>query len=132
MEDEFTDLHFETFDKESEIFGCNRCRLMMSIIDDRLSSFFSELTNKLKQVEVRQEGLVVLASTVEEMYEFLKAALDRRETTDLKEEGAGGKNRREETLSSPPKAAMGQQMVDSSAACTLQRINNPPLQLLAQ
>ncbi len=48
MTDEFTDLHFETYD---EIFGCNRCSLMMSIIEDRLSSFFSELTNKIKQVK---------------------------------------------------------------------------------
>ncbi len=84
MADDFTDLHFETYDEESEIFGCNRCSLMMSIIDDRLSSFFSELTNKIKQVEVRLEGLDVLASNVEEMKEFLKAALDRLETTDLK------------------------------------------------
>ncbi len=60
MADEFTDLHFETYDKESENFGCNRCSLMMSIIDDRLSSFFSELTNKIKQVEMRLEGLDVL------------------------------------------------------------------------
>ncbi len=80
MADEFTDIHFETYDEESEIFGCNRCSLMMSIIDDRLSSFFSELTNKIKQVEVRLEGLDVLASNVEEMKEFLKAALDRLET----------------------------------------------------
>ncbi len=61
MADEFTDLHFETYDKESEIFGCS---LMMSIIDDRLSSFLSELTNKIKQVEMRLEGLDVLASNV--------------------------------------------------------------------
>ncbi len=70
MADEFTDLHFENYDEESEIFGCNRCSLMMSIIDDRLSSFFSELTNKIKQVEVRLEGLDVLASNVEEMKKF--------------------------------------------------------------
>ncbi len=91
MADEFTDLHFETYDKESEIFDCNRCSLMMSIIDDRLSSFFNELTNKIKQVEVRLEGLDVLASNVEEMKKVLKTALDRLENTDLKEEGAGGK-----------------------------------------
>ncbi len=35
--------------------------------------------------------LDVLASNVEEMKEFLKTALDRLETTDLKEEGAGVK-----------------------------------------
>ncbi len=64
---------------------------MMSIIDDRLSSLFSELTNKIKQIEVRLEGLDFLASNVEEMNEFLKAALDRLEATDLKEEVAGGK-----------------------------------------
>ncbi len=66
---------------------------MMSIIDDRLSSFFSELTNKIIQVEVRLEGLDVLASNVEEMKKFLTIALDRLETTDLKKEGAGGKKR---------------------------------------
>ncbi len=65
MADQFTDLHFENYDEESEIFGCNRCSLIMSIIDDRLSSFFSEFTNKIKQVEVRLEGLDVLASNVE-------------------------------------------------------------------
>ncbi len=91
MADEFTDLHFETYDEASEIFGSNRCSLMMSIIDDRLSSFFSELTNKIKQVEVRLEGLDVLSSNVEEMKEFLKAAVDSLETTDLKEEGTGRK-----------------------------------------
>ncbi len=64
---------------------------MMFIIDDRLSSFFNELTNKIKQVEVRLEGLDVLASNVEEIKKVLKTALDRLETTDLKEEGAGGK-----------------------------------------
>ncbi len=56
MADEFTDLHFETYDEASEIFGSNRCSLMMSIIDDRLSSFLSELTNKIKQVEVSLDG----------------------------------------------------------------------------
>ncbi len=66
-------------------------RLMMSIIDDRLRSIFSELTNKMKQVEVRLEGLDVLASNYEEMKEFLNATLDRLETTGLKEEAAGGK-----------------------------------------
>ncbi len=86
--------HFENYDEESEVFGCNRCSLMMSIIDDRLSSFFSELTNKIKQVEVRLEGLDVLASNVEEMKKVLKTALDRLETTDLKEVGAGGKKRK--------------------------------------
>ncbi len=64
---------------------------MMSIIDDTLSSFFSGLTNKIKQVEVRLEGLDVPTSNVEEMKEFLKAVVDRLETTDLKEEGAGRK-----------------------------------------
>ncbi len=88
MADEFTDLHFETYNEASKIFGCKRCSLMMSIIDDRLSSFFSELTNKIKQAEVRLEGLDVFTSNVEEMKEFLKAAVDRLETTDLKEEGA--------------------------------------------
>ncbi len=39
----------------------------------------------------------MLASNVEEIKEFLKAALDRLETTDLKEEGAGVKKRREDT-----------------------------------
>ncbi len=43
---------------------------------------------------MRLEGLDVLASTVEEMKEFLKTALDRLETTDPKEEGAGGKKRK--------------------------------------
>ncbi len=61
MADEFTDLHFETYGEES---------LMMSIINDRLSSYFSEITNKIKQVEVRLEDLDVLASNVEEMKEF--------------------------------------------------------------
>ncbi len=56
MADEFTVLHFETYDEASDIFGCNRCRLMMSIIDDRLSSFLSELPNKIKQVEVSLDG----------------------------------------------------------------------------
>ncbi len=91
MADEFTDLHFETYDEASEIFGSNRCSLMMSIIDDRLSSFFSEPTNKIKQVEVRLDCLDVLSSNVEEMKEFLKAAVDSLETTDLKEEGTGRK-----------------------------------------
>ncbi len=91
MADEFTDLHFETYDDASEIFSCNRCSLMMSIIDDRLSLFFSELTNKIKQVEVRLEGLDVLTSNVEEMKEFLKATVDSLEAIDLKEEGAGRK-----------------------------------------
>ncbi len=91
MADEFTDLHFETYDEDSEIFGCNRCSLMMSSIDDRQSSFLSELTNKIKQVEVRLEGLDVLASNFEEIKGFLKATIDRLNTSDLKKEGAGGK-----------------------------------------
>ncbi len=61
------------------------------------------------------------------MKEFLKAALDRLETTDLKEEGAGVKKRREDTLSSSPKAVMSQQMVDSSSACTLTRGKQPAI-----
>ncbi len=80
MADEFTNLHVENYDEESEIFGCNRCSLIMSIFEDRLSSFFSELTNKTKQVEVRLEGLDVLALSVEEMKGFLKAKLDRLDT----------------------------------------------------
>ncbi len=68
----------------------------------------------------------MLASNVEEMKEFLKAALDRLETTDLKEEGAGVK-KREDTLNSSPKVAMSQQMVDSSAACTLTRGKQPAI-----
>ncbi len=43
--------------------------------------------------KVRQASNV-LASNVEEMKEFLKAALDRLETTDFKEEGAGGKKKK--------------------------------------
>ncbi len=75
--------------EESEIFGYNRCSLMMSIIDDRHSSFLaSSLT---KQVDVRLEGLDALASNVEEMKGYLIATLDRLDTSDLKEEGAGGK-----------------------------------------
>ncbi len=93
MADGFTDLHFETYNEEREIFGCNRCSLMMSIIDDRLSSFFSELTNKITQVEVRLEGLDVLVSNFEEM------------------KGAGGKKRREGVFSASPKAAMSQRRV---------------------
>ncbi len=29
MADEFTDLHFENYDEESEVFGLNRCSLMI-------------------------------------------------------------------------------------------------------
>ncbi len=108
MEDEFTDLHFETYDEESETFGCSRCSLMTSIIDDRLI-FFCELTNKIKQVEVRLEGLDVFTANVEEMAGFLKTKLDHPDTSGLKEEGAGGKKRREETFSASPKAAIIQQ-----------------------
>ncbi len=50
---------------------------------------------------------------------FLKARLDRLDISGLKEKGAGTKRGREETFSASPKAAMSQQMVDSSAACTL-------------
>ncbi len=51
MADEFTDLHFENYDEESELFGCNRCSLRMSIIDDRLSTFFTELNNIIKRLK---------------------------------------------------------------------------------
>ncbi len=45
---------------------------MMSIIDVR--SFFSELTNKIKKVEVRLEGLDVFASNVGELKDFFKGS----------------------------------------------------------
>ncbi len=65
---------------------------MISIIDDRLSTFLaSSLT---KQVEARLEGLDVIDSNVEEMKGFLKATLDHLDYSDLKEGGAGGKKRK--------------------------------------
>ncbi len=87
---------------------------MMSIIDDRLSSFFSEPTNKITQVEVRLESLDVLASNAEEMKGFLKATLD---TSDLKEEGGGGKKeeRLPALLQRRPWANNG---ANTNAACT--------------
>ncbi len=46
MVDKFTDLNLENYDGESEIFDCSRCSLMMSIIDNRLSSFFASSQTK--------------------------------------------------------------------------------------
>ncbi len=120
MADEFTDLHYENYDEESEVFGCNRCSLMMSIIDDRLSSFFSELTNKIKQVEVRLEGLDVLTS--KQHWIAWRPQTSRKRVLGVK--------RRVETLSSSPKAAMSQQMVDSNAACTRTKDKQPVIATL--
>ncbi len=119
MADQFTDLHCENDDEESEIIGCNRCSLMMSFIDDRLRSFFSVLTNKIKQAEVRLDGLNVLSSNVEEMKEFLKLRLDRLDNSGLKEEGAGGKKRGEQAFSVSPKAGMSQQRINANTAFML-------------
>ncbi len=54
---EFTDLNLDKYNNESETFGCSRCSLMMSIIDDRLSSFFRDVNNKIKGLEKKVESL---------------------------------------------------------------------------
>ncbi len=73
---------------------------------------------------MRLEGLDVLASNAEEMKGCLKATLDRLDTPDLKEEGAGGK--KEEIFSTSPKAAMSQRRVHANAACMLTQKNKRP------
>ncbi len=57
MIDEFTDLNLDKYNKESETFGCSRCSRMMSIIDDRLSSFFRDVNDKIKGLEKKVESL---------------------------------------------------------------------------
>ncbi len=62
--DEFTDLNLDNYNGESEIIGCGRCTLMLSFIGDKPSSFFGELTNKIKYFEMKLRGLNVFASSV--------------------------------------------------------------------
>ncbi len=50
---------------------------------------------------------------------FSKATLYRLDTSDHKEESAGGKKRREETFSASPNAAMSHLRVDANGACVL-------------
>ncbi len=57
MVDEFTHLNLDKHNGESEIFSCSRCNMMMSIIHDRLGSFFSELTTKITCVDGKNCGV---------------------------------------------------------------------------
>ncbi len=59
----------------------------MSIIDDRLSSLLSDVTNKIKGLEANIENLNTLAGAVEEMKECLKEIHYRLDTSTLDEEG---------------------------------------------
>ncbi len=61
--------------------------LLMSIIDDRLSSFFRDVNNKIKGLEKKVESLDALSGSVDEMKGGLKERLGRLGSPNLEEEG---------------------------------------------
>ncbi len=83
---------------------------MMSIIDDRLNSFFSDVNNNIKGLETKLERLDALSGSIEGKKGGFKEILNRLDSSTLGEEGNDASPK---TLNT-----MKHRLLDSKPACS--------------